>query len=67
MIQHTGAMKPEDLAEELRLIAALRAMADQVRDGIGRGDPPALWRERRAEIARLRRRVRRMRFEHLGY
>jgi hypothetical protein len=60
-------MTPEGLAEEQRLIAARRAMAEQVREGVARGDPPALWREQRAEIARLRRRIRQMKFKHLGH
>jgi hypothetical protein len=60
-------VKPEELAAERRLIDELRALAERVREGIARGDPPEVWRERRAEIARLRARVRRMRVEHLGH
>jgi hypothetical protein len=57
---------PEQMAEEQRLVDELRALADEVLAGSRRGDPPEMWRERRAEIARLRRRVRQMKREHLG-
>jgi hypothetical protein len=60
-------MTPEQMAEEQRLVDHLVAMVDEVRQGIARGDSPQCWRDRRAEIADLRRRVRELRVAHLGH
>ena len=54
------------IAAENRLIDDLLLMARAVQHGLLTDEAPSVWRQRRHDIAILRRRIRVMRQQHLG-
>jgi hypothetical protein len=59
-------MNDADLRAERELAHDLDRMAQAVWEGLQAGEPPAVWEERRRQIAALRQRIRTMRARHIA-
>ncbi len=58
-------VEQSQLEAERDLVHEVSQAADELVQAMGRGEPSERWRERRADIAELRERVRAMRDRHL--
>ena len=59
-------MDDAEMQAENELVADLHRMARTIQAGLQAGESSTVWKDRRAEIAALRQRVRTMRARHLG-
>jgi hypothetical protein len=59
-------MDDAEMQAENELVADLHRMARTIQADLRTGESPTEWKDRRAEIAALRQRVRTMRARHLG-
>ena len=59
-------MNDTELRAEREVLGDLGRMAGTVVAGLQRGEPPAVWQERREQIAALRQRIRALRARQPG-